>query len=249
MTKVAAFVDADGATLIQSEELAALLAGALDTPVKFGILNGGDEAFAAGALARIAVVGSSDGATQLRLAFDPVTLSPPWGLSGTVSGPSSGVWPGLGIKAAVVVAVNATGQTVRSVEATATISDLTSRITWAWQQVTGATGYRLYRSTTPGTYTTPSLIANEATLAGAGTVQFIDDGSSPAAGAPPATNTTAGAAPTYGTPPAMASLGTADVTLGALAVGRYAFIWVGRVVAPATTALGNKRFGAIEVVP
>lgn len=249
MTKVAAFSSADGATLVQSMELLALLAGALDTPVKFGILNAGDEAFAGGAIARIAVVGASDGATQLRLAVDAVTLSPPWGLSGTVSGPSSGVWPGLGIKAAVVVAVNATGQTGRSVEATATVSDVTQRVTWAWQQVTGATGYRLYRSTTPGTYTTPALIANEATLAGAGTVQFIDNGSTPAAGTPLSVNTTAGAAPTYGTPPAMAALGIADVTLGALAVGRWSFIWVGRVVAPATTALGNKRFGAIEVVP
>mgnify|MGYP001221458256 CR=1 FL=1 len=217
-----AFTSADGFTPVSPSggTLVPILGGATDTPVKFGVRSSGDEAWTSALKSRIVQVGASVGNARLRIALDTATLSPPWGVVGVVTG-SGGSWGTLAIYTAVVTALNATGQTVASVEASATITDAAQTITWGWSAVPGATSYKVYRRASAGTYATPSLLGETSGL------ELADTGAALSAGAPPAANTTAGAAPGYGTPPAM---GYGPASIGALAVGQWAFVWVSRVV-------------------
>jgi hypothetical protein len=212
----------DGFTVIGTQyTLDAILAGAADTPIKFGIKSSGDEDWAATFKARIVPVGSSVGNAQLRIGLDTATLSPPWAVIGTL-GSGGGSWGALGTQAAVVTAVNATGETVASMEATVALANLDDTITWAWQAVEGATGYNVYRRASPsGTYATPSLIGVTITE-----TSVEDLGDPPSAGAPPIANTTGGAAPSYGSAP---TLGLGPVPLGVLEIARWTYIWVKRI--------------------
>lgn len=221
-----AFYGPDGATPITQVSLDAILGGAVDTAFKFGIRSSGDIAWPSNLRAYITKVGSSDGDGQFRIGLDTATLSPPWGLAGVVSA-GGGSWGATGSYAAVVTAVNATGETVASQEAVATIAAGSQTITWGWAAVPGAVSYNVYRRAFPaGDYTTPSLIGNTASLS------LADTGASPDAGAPPAANTTGGTGPAYGTPP---TLGLGPASIGALAVGQWAFFWIKRVVQPGTS--------------
>lgn len=49
-----------------------------------------------------------------------------------------------------VTALSSYGETLGSVEASATVTGATSRIALSWSAVAGATGYRVYRATAPG---------------------------------------------------------------------------------------------------
>lgn len=192
-------LDSDGATQITAENWPDAVAGAIQTAKKFGVENNGDRVLGSSPLALVATitpVGSNDGSTFLRQALDTVTCSKPWG-AGTNGSPTAtlgsagagGVWGTTGIRGYVLTATNANGETIASAEVTINVDDVTKKVTVSWVQVPNATGYKLYRTNTPGTYTTPSL---RTTIGSGATISFIDDGSAVSTGAPPTTNTTGG---------------------------------------------------------
>lgn len=70
-------------------------------------------------------------------------------------------------------------------------SGSTGSVSLSWNVVPNATGYKIYRSTTPGSgtttwFTTPALIT---TIGSGSTVTYTDTAASASAGAPPAINT------------------------------------------------------------
>jgi hypothetical protein len=89
----------------------------------------------------------------------------------------------------VVTATNSVGETTKSNQQSLAIStpNLTADLSWAY--VPGATGYKVYRSTTTNTYTTPALVA---TISSGTTVAYADTGTAVATGATPGSNTAAG---------------------------------------------------------
>jgi hypothetical protein len=83
----------------------------------------------------------------------------------------------------VVTALNSAGETTQSAEVTATPTSGNQTINITWTAVAGAVSYKVYRSTTTGSYATPALVGNPATNS------LSDTGVTANAGAPPATNT------------------------------------------------------------
>ena len=85
----------------------------------------------------------------------------------------------------VMTATNAAGQTTQSAQVsfTATSPNLTAVLTWA--AITGATGYKIYRSTTSGTYGASTLLT---TIGSGATVTYNDTGSATTTGTPPGSN-------------------------------------------------------------
>lgn len=73
-------------------------------------------------------------------------------------------------------------ETTKSNEVTVTPTSGNQSAKLTWPQVSQATGYKIYRSTTSGTYTTPALIA---TIASGTTLTYTDTGGAVATGAPP----------------------------------------------------------------
>ncbi len=100
----------------------------------------------------------------------------------------------------VLTATTAQGETQRSVPTIGTtLSGGNNAVRLSWTSISGAVRYKVYRSTTSGTYNTPALIA---TL---DTTGYTDGAAAPAAGAPPGSNTASGDLfLSYGTTPASA---------------------------------------------
>jgi len=71
-----------------------------------------------------------------------------------------GSFAGIGTYGYVVVAKKSTGRTIASTEVTAAVTVVTQTVTVNWLAVTGATGYLVYRTPTPGTYGATTLIAD-----------------------------------------------------------------------------------------
>ncbi len=83
-----------------------------------------------------------------------------------------------------VTAVLPTGETIASnVQATPALMGATNSVTLTWSAVAGATAYKVYRSTTAGSFTSPALIT---TTADGKTTTFTDTLTTPNIGAPPA---------------------------------------------------------------
>ena len=110
------------------------------------------------------------------------TINAPTGFGGTPSG--TGGTFAAGTYYWVVTATTAAGETVRSSEITATLSGSTSSNALSWTQVTGATGYKVYRGTTAGGES--SLIT---TIGSGSTVTYTDTGTVGTGATPPSTNT------------------------------------------------------------
>jgi hypothetical protein len=184
----------------------------------------------------ITQVSTNDGYTMLVIGLDSGTVVPPYGVSATLGAAGDGgVWGSLTTYYYVITATNATGETQVSTEVSVTVDVATKRVTLAWTAPTGATGYKIYRSTTTASYTGSSL---RTTIGSGATVTYIDDGSAAGAGSAPSANTTAGAAPDYGTAP---SLGSSPISLGTLAPGQMAAYWVGWVLPVTADDDGNPR--------
>ena len=231
---------ADGITQLLAQVWTDAYAGVAQTALKFAVENVGDRT-ATNVACSIVQVGSNDGYGQLRIAVCPNTISKPFAVTATLGAAGDGgIWVQAGQYYWKITATNAAGETIASLEVTANVDVTTKKVTLTWDQVTGATGYKVYRSTVSGSYTTPAL---RATVSGGATLTYIDDGGSLSAGAPPAANTTGGAAPTYGTPP---TLGYGPLTVGNLKVGQQYFYWVNRVVPGATTDTDNPRQALVQ---
>ncbi|SRR6266446_5025482 len=229
-------LDNDGATQITGEIWPDAFAGQAQTARKFTIENIGDRAFASTLAAALEQIGSNDGSSELRIGADTATLSKPYTVAAalTASG-AGGVWGSTGLKYYRITATNATGETIGSTEISINVDVTTKKVVLTWAQIIGANGYKVYRATVSETYTPTALVA---TVVGAATTTYTDDGSGPAAGTLPSQNTTGGAAPTYGIVPALATI---PVPIGALAIGQQWFYWVNRVVATSVSETGNPR--------
>ena len=233
---------ADGATQITGISLAKAYAGATQTAKKFYLQNVGDRASDPEEL-RIGEVSGNDGSPMIRIGLDVDSVMPPFGLAAVLGATAQGgVWGATGLVYWVVVAVNATGETVASLEVSVNVDDTTKKVTLDWEQSPGATGYKVFRTTDPGVYGASS---RRATLSGIGSTTYVDDGDALASGTPLTENTTGGAAPTYGTPP---TLGTAALVLGEIAIGQWVCYWLNRVVPAATPELGNPRQALLQFV-
>jgi hypothetical protein len=246
---------ADGVTAVTGVQLSNILAGLTGTPLKFGVKNVGDRAQGnafdptKNFTAFQDSIPGNDGITRFRSAADASgTIAPPFNFAAVLGATADGgVWGATGTYGWVIVSVNGAGVTGASDEVTVQVDDTTKRVTLTWDQVTGATGYRIYRTPTPGTYGASTLLT---TIGSGATVTFVDDGTATVAGTPPLTNTTGGAGPAFGTPPAGLNTATAPFLLGqspgTLEMGETAFYWVNRVVPSNSTPAGNPRATAMR---
>jgi len=261
---------ADGATLLSgaTDDFGLVVsppATAVNTtPKKLCLENISDRAlgispFTALVLRRVQV-GTNDGIAFFFSALDGNgTISKPWGLDTqggvptgaptAVDDSAGGTWGATGSYGVRIVATNATGKTIGSVEKVFAVTDTTRRWLYSWIQTPGATGYEVHRTSTPGTYGASTL---RATIGSGATVTFLDDGTAASAGTPPSANTTGGASPTYGTPPSVASHTAADKTIatagaGGLAVGQQWFFYADAKVPAGSSSVGNKR--AMQLLP
>lgn len=236
-------LDSNGFTEINSFNLPDLNAGATDTPKKFAFKNIATRSLS-NMLAEIqnAIFGN-DGDTELRIAADTNgTIGHPLSIAAAESGVSTGVWPGTGLKGIKITSLTASGESAPSDEVTFTIDDTTKKGLYSWALMPGATGYKIYRTNTPGTYGASSLIG---TIGSGGILSFVDDGSTPSAGQPPTANTTGGSGPTYGTPPPDINFGTAALSVGNMAIGQQYFYWEKRIAPAGTPETGNPRVAYI----
>jgi hypothetical protein len=88
----------------------------------------------------------------------------------------------------VMTSTNANGESVKSVEVNeTTTTDLSIALTWT--AIPGATGYKIYRSTSTGSYTGSHLLA---AISGGSTATYTDVGGALTAGSPPVTSTAVG---------------------------------------------------------
>jgi hypothetical protein len=237
-----AWYDSDGITVLSTEKvLEIILAGATDTPRKFGLRSVGTAAV--GPL-RIAIdqEGDSDGYLMLRIGLDAGgSLGSPTGLLVSV-GPSGmgGAWPAAATWFWAVSALSATGETAESFLVPGNVTATTCKPTVTWDAVPGSTGYRLYRTLDSTTWPVNSLVASLA----AGITTYADAGAAPGPGSPPEANTSGGGPPAYGTPP---TLGVDPVVTPVLPVGAWAWVWVSRVVPSYTPPQTNPRRAALAV--
>lgn len=100
---------------------------------------------------------------------------------------SGGTLPTTSVYKYVLTATNAVGETLVSNEQTVTTgAGATNSNTVNWAVVTGATGYKIYRTAAGGSTGTELLLA---TVAGGATISYLDTGALTPAGAQPTTNT------------------------------------------------------------
>jgi hypothetical protein len=182
--------------------------------------------------------------SRFRFAADTATVVPPWNFAAAL-GPTAdgGVWSSTGAKYYRITALNATGETQGSREIAITVDDTTKRVTLTWTKPTGATGYKVYRTTAQGVYTTPALVATVGDVA-----TYVDNGSGPGSGGLPAANTTGGGAPFYGSAP---TLGIDPITIGDLQVGQMWVYWAGPEEIPAVVSddVSRRTSVVLEEVP
>ena len=189
------YLDRDGATQPPSTfDLGHAVAGHNQTPRKQAIENIGDRVLGAspfnGSELQRRAQGTNDGFDQFRIGLDTTTLSAPYGVGAALGPPADGgVWGATGNVFYRVTAQNADGETIGSVEVVINVDVITKRVTLTWTQVTGASGYRVWRSATSGIYGPTAL---RTTIVGGGVVSFIDNGTAPGAGSIPIVNTTGG---------------------------------------------------------
>ena len=112
-----------------------------------------------------------------------LTVSPLSAPTPTGAGSSSGGSITTGTFYAKVTAVNAQGESLPGTQSAGVTfaSGTANSIVWSWTAVTGATSYKLYGTTTSGTYTTPALIVSGITA-----LTYTQTAGTYSTGAPPA---------------------------------------------------------------
>jgi hypothetical protein len=195
MTASVRFLDSDGVTSITAENLADIFAGQNDTPRKIGFISTSDRNLL-NVLISIGVVGVNDGAAMLREALDSASVAPtvssPYGFQAAIVA-DAGTFAGTGTYGYVIAATKSGAETGPSPEITATITVTTQKVTLTWTQTPGATGYKIYRTPTPGSYGASSLLT---TIGAGATVTFDDTGAATSSGQPAVDNRTGGWATT-----------------------------------------------------
>lgn len=113
-----------------------------------------------------------------------VTLAAPVQAASSTS--TTGGTLAAGTYRAKITAINSRGETIASNEVSQVTTGATSTITWNWAAVSGATGYRVYRTLVNGAANSETLV----TTLGAGATSFVSDGSlTPGVITPPTVNT------------------------------------------------------------
>ena len=124
-----------------------------------------------------------------------------------------------------VSAINAQGETLASTEVTSgALTGTTSSVALSWTPVTGATGYRVYRTTTSGTYTSPAFLS-----APTGTTYTDTGGTALTAGTVATANAATTSAPYFWKVTALSAygetLGSNEVTANIFPNGTQALSW------------------------
>jgi len=183
-------VDQDGFTTLTGFTWPDAFAGVNQQPHKFAFENNGTRVLGTspgpapnGLQVEIDAVGSNDGFTELRIATDTVTLSPPFGLTAILASATGGAFGATGTYGYKVTAFNGNGETIGSFEATFNVGAVANQVLLTWTTIPGATGYKVYRTPTPGSYGAATLLA---TLGSTGT--FTDAGAATTTGTPPSVN-------------------------------------------------------------
>lgn len=189
------YLDRDGATQLPATfDLGHAVAGHNQTPRKQTLESIaarvlGASPFNGSELRRLAS-GTNGGIDQFRIGLDTATLSAPYGVAAVLGPPADGgVWGAISNVFYRITAQNADGETIGSVEVVVNVDVVTKRVTLTWTQVTGASGYQVWRSTSSGVYGPTAL---RTTIVGGAVVSFIDNGTAPGAGTIPTVNTTGG---------------------------------------------------------
>ena len=116
--------------------------------------------------------------------FKSLNLAPPGGLH-AVGAPTGGALPA-GTYQYVVTTLSAAGQSAPGAAVGVTVGGSTSSTHLSWAPVPAATGYKIYRTTTPGTYNT--LVT---TINSGATAAFTDTGGATTTASPPGSSTAA----------------------------------------------------------
>lgn len=183
------YLDQDGATGLTLLNLPDVVAGNNSTPHKVGVQSTANRQMNQIQEALQAIIGN-DGITMLQIALDTTTLSAPYGFAAVANAPGSGgTFGATGSYGYRITATNASGETISTVELDVNLTAITQTVTLTWTQTPGATGYKIYRTSTPGTFVSPALLT---TIGSGATVTFTDTGAAVGAGAPPISNTTSG---------------------------------------------------------
>lgn len=183
-------LSADGVTSITQYDWGTLLAGQAVTPRKFGLHSTSDRDLL-NLIESIIAIPANDGSGQMRIALDGSgTLSCPWDFAAVLGASGAGgVWGATGTYGFRITSLDANGESGPQDEITVAVDDTTKKVTLSWTQVPSATGYKIYRTATPGTYGASTL---RTTIGAGATVSFVDDGSATSTGTLPTANTTGG---------------------------------------------------------
>ena len=124
-----------------------------------------------------------------------------------------------------VSAINTRGETLASTEVpSGALTGTTSSVALSWTAVPGATGYRVYRTTTSGTYTSPAFLS-----APSGTTYTDTGGTALTAGTVTTANTATTSAPYFWKVTALSAygetLGSNEVTANIFPNGTQALSW------------------------
>lgn len=122
-----------------------------------------------------------------------VSVSAPASPSAGAPTGSDGVWGGSNASTGTyfyeITATTAQGETTGSSQVTQTVSTATNHIPLSWSAVSGATGYKIYRSGTTGVYGATSLLA---IINSGSTTSYNDTGLNTVTGTIPAYNSAGG---------------------------------------------------------
>lgn len=110
-----------------------------------------------------------------------------------------------------MTATNAAGQTTQATQVSYAASGTNLTAVLTWTAVPGATGYKIYRSTTSGSFGSSTLLT---TIGSGSTVTYSDTGISTSSGTPPGTNTATSPA-TFTQSTTVASAGPNDWSIAA----------------------------------
>jgi hypothetical protein len=144
-------------------------------------------------------VWTDEGGTPTFAAPNYISLAPPAAntaaivpstLAAAAPGGSGGTWSPTGNYYWKMTAVTAAGESTTSNEVTQNITTSTYSVVLTWTQVTGATGYKIYRGTSTGG---ENILVT--TIGSGSTVTYTDTGSAGTSATPPVVNTAAIAAP------------------------------------------------------
>jgi hypothetical protein len=236
MTIAVKHLSEDGYTEISAKSWGSVTAGTSTAAEKFYVWNVGDRALI-GLTFDINQVSTGDGHTFAQWMEDTDTVGCPYGLTATNSAAGTGLIPSGTTYYYKMTGVNSIGESTGSLEVSATTSAASSTVTLDWTSLSGATGYKVYRSATSGSYGASSMVT---TIVGGGTITYTDVGSAVVSGTVPTANTTAGTVSPYGTLPT--SMGSTQTTIGTLAIGEQWTYWLGYAVGESTSETGNTRY-------